>query len=628
MNKSTWIWFPGDFEIWLGNKAENQRTERGTFFPPSWKTDSHFVTVEFNTDVDLKKDELITIYAEGRYNVRIDGTFVFGMPSELAIPAGRHEISIKIHNQVSPPALYVSGETVKTGQSWRVTTDGREYSTPGYWNFDSPESKPSQFRLNTKVVTPLECTHADGGDVYDFGREISRYAMLKGVRGTGEIDIFYGESYEEAVDTQGCETLDKLYVENNQVKDLSTGECTPAENGCYTTGSSKAFRYIFIQTTPDASAGRAEALFEFLPVACRGTFRCSDNSVNRIWEVGSYTLHLTTREVFIDGIKRDRWAWSGEAAQSFKMNYYLFYNSDCVKRTLWLLRGKDPVTGHINSDIDNTFFWFISVADYYMYTADIEFVRQIYPRMNSMMQWVIGHTDNDGQTAGLNLFARSLESLAICAKAAGDREGAQKAKDMESEIRGKIESFQDSGSSTGIAASCMRSNELENLCSNGMQEEVLKQIKSYWGGMLDAGATTFWEKYNPSENGKGHFAMYGKPYGKSLCHACGASPVYLIGRYFTGVRPTAPGYSSFEIRPVLGGLEWLEGSVPVPDGEIHVKMDRARIRVTAPSGKGKLIFRSTSAPICSHPAIRLDDMTYCMSFEGGSEEVKVEYTDL
>lgn len=28
----TWIWYPGDYEIWLGNRMNNRRTERGAFF--------------------------------------------------------------------------------------------------------------------------------------------------------------------------------------------------------------------------------------------------------------------------------------------------------------------------------------------------------------------------------------------------------------------------------------------------------------------------------------------------------------------------------------------------------------------------------------------------------------------
>ena len=57
LGAQTWIWYPGDYEIWLGNQMNNRRTERGAFFPPFWKTDSHYVVVEFSKEVDLPEAE-------------------------------------------------------------------------------------------------------------------------------------------------------------------------------------------------------------------------------------------------------------------------------------------------------------------------------------------------------------------------------------------------------------------------------------------------------------------------------------------------------------------------------------------------------------------------------------------
>src|SRR4051812_7313292 len=45
---ATWIWYPGDFEVWLGNKMQNRRTERGSFLPPFWKLDNHYVLMDFH----------------------------------------------------------------------------------------------------------------------------------------------------------------------------------------------------------------------------------------------------------------------------------------------------------------------------------------------------------------------------------------------------------------------------------------------------------------------------------------------------------------------------------------------------------------------------------------------------
>lgn len=142
----------------------------------------------------------------------------------------------------------------------------------------------------------------------------------------------------------------------------------------------------------------------------------------------------------------------------------------------------------------------------------------------------------------------------------------------------------------------MRFYELEALCMLGEYRHVLKEIRDYWGGMLNLGATSFWEKYNPDETGTEHLAMYGRPFGKSLCHAWGASPIYLLGKYYLGVKPEKEGYKEFSIRPVLGDLKWMEGSVPTPKGDIKVYMDKKQIKVSATEGEGYLYFTSPDKP--------------------------------
>ena len=89
----TWIWYPGDYEIWLGNQMNNRRTERGAFFPPFWKTDSHYVVVEFSKKLDLAEPEEIFIAAEGKYNVKLDGKLQFAMPSTLT---EAHKLAVEV----------------------------------------------------------------------------------------------------------------------------------------------------------------------------------------------------------------------------------------------------------------------------------------------------------------------------------------------------------------------------------------------------------------------------------------------------------------------------------------------------------------------------------------------------
>lgn len=134
----------------------------------------------------------------------------------------------------------------------------------------------------------------------------------------------------------------------------------------------------------------------------------------------------------------------------------------------------------------------------------------------------------------------------------------------------------------------MRFYELAALCEIGEHEHVLREILDYWGGMLDLGATSFWEEYDPNQSGREHYAMYGMRYGKSLCHAWGASPLYLLGKYFIGVRPESAGYEQFVVEPHLGGLEWMQGTMPTASGHVELYMDQQIIKVRATHGEGRL----------------------------------------
>ncbi len=670
----TWIWYPGDYEIWLGNEMNNRRTERGAFFPPFWKSDSHYNVVEFSKQIDLAEPEEIFIAAEGKYNVKLDGKLQFGMPQTMTLPAGKHNLNIKVWNQATPPTVYVKGKTVNSDNTWKVTFEDKEwidesgkasdtsattYMDAGSWNFNGATQLPSQFELSRTPMQAVSSEKVGKGTLYDFGKETFGFLVLENVKGNGNINVYYGESKEEALDKDYCETLDKFLVRNGKITDLSvnqTYELTPE----YTFDNSKAFRYVYVETEGGVQPGNVSMQYEYLPLDYRGTFKCNDEELNRIWDIGAYTMHLTSREFFIDGIKRDRWVWSGDAIQSYLMNYYLFFDNESVKRTIWLLRGKDPVTSHINTIMDYTFFWFLSIYDYYLYSGDQHFVQQIYPRMQTLMDYVLGRANEEGMVEGMTgdwvfvdwadgyldkkgelafeqvLLCKSLETMALCADIAGDKVDEAKYEKLYEKLRAKLipafwneekqalvhnringqqseavtryanmfatffnylepeqqQTIKNSvllnDSILKITTPYMRFYELEALCALGEQNEVLKEMKAYWGGMLNEGATSFWEKYNPEESGDQHLAMYGRPYGKSLCHAWGASPIYLLGKYYLGVQPTSAGYETYSITPTLGGLKWMEGTVPTPFGEVSVFMDRKTIKVKSSGGVGTL----------------------------------------
>jgi len=627
------------------------------------------VLIDFHKIFDLKEAEEAELYVEGQYNVKIDGQAFFGYPKKITIPAGKHKVSLKVFSQDKVPAIYVRGKNVVSDSTWLVTFEDKEWIDQSgkasdqsgttwlkaaSWNFDAPTTPPSKFALATTPQSAVSVQRNGNSQLYDFGKETFGFVKLHGLKGNGKLEVYYGESKEEALSEEHAETLDMLDVNFSQKRD-SIIDLT------------KAFRYVNVKVPQGLSLDSVSMLYEYLPVADRGNFRCSDEEINKIYDVAKYTFHLNTREFFIDGIKRDRWIWSGDAYQSYLMNYYLLFDSPSVTRTLLALRGKDPVTSHINTIMDYTFYWFIGIYDYYQYTGDKEFIRQFYPRMQSLMEYCLSRRNADGFMEGLAgdwvfidwaeglskkgevsfeqlLLARSLEAMAISAEIANDKAGSTRYNKLASELKTKIFAnyWSDEkhalvhsrvdGKQTDnvtryanmfgiffnyfteaqkqavkkhvllndniqkITTPYMRFYELEALCAMGEQPYVLKEMKDYWGGMLKLGATSFWEEFNPSKSGADHYSMYGREFGKSLCHSWGSSPLYLLGKYYLGVKPLSPAYETWVVEPNLGGLKWMEGKVPTPNGEISVYASTSQVKVKSPIGTGTLRLKSNSKP--------------------------------
>lgn len=74
----------------------------------------------------------------------------------------------------------------------------------------------------------------------------------------------------------------------------------------------------------------------------------------------------------------------------------------------------------------------------------------------------------------------------------------------------------------------MRHYILEAMFLLGMKDEAVAYMKDIWGGMIAAGADTFYEVYVP---GDPDFSPYGDRMVNSLCHAWSCTPSYFIRKY-------------------------------------------------------------------------------------------------
>lgn len=111
------------------------------------------------------------------------------------------------------------------------------------------------------------------------------------------------------------------------------------------------------------------------------------------------------------------------------------------------------------------------------------------------------------------------------------------------------------------------------LKKTGMADQFLPMLKP-WHDMLAMGLTTFAENPEPT---------------RSDCHAWSAAPNYEFLSTVCGINPAAPGFQSVLITPYLGNLQFAEGAMPHPAGEIAVRFDKTptgglKGTVTLPAG--------------------------------------------
>ena len=87
----------------------------------------------------------------------------------------------------------------------------------------------------------------------DFGKETFGFIKLHGLKGKGNLTIYYGESKEEALSKDGAVTLDRLTIDNAIAKDSIMT-------------LSKAFRYINIVREGDIHFDDVSMLYEYADI--------------------------------------------------------------------------------------------------------------------------------------------------------------------------------------------------------------------------------------------------------------------------------------------------------------------------------------------------------------------------
>ncbi|MCW1925724.1 hypothetical protein OKA05_24415 [Luteolibacter arcticus] len=533
-----------------------------------------------------------------------------------------------------PPEL--EGRAEKTGIASFVVAPTRIAwkSESGVENPDNLFQPKSGQAMLTEVAPPL-VLNPGAGIVIDFGAEISGSVELFTTMTQGKdmpsVRVRFGESFTESMAELGARGAQNDHALRDQTVKLPW-------LGKTSIGPS-AFRFVRLDNVDPKIPlllGEIHAILTLRDIPYLGSFRCSDERLNRIWQTAAYTVHLNMQEYLWDGIKRDRLVWLGDMHPEVSVINAVFGANEVVPKSLDLIRDRTPVTEWMNGISSYSMWWVLIHEEWHRHHGDLAYLKQQQDYLDQLLRRLTTYVDADGRETldgmrfldwptfenktavheGLQaMMVLTMDSGARIMSLLGDAESAA----LCSETAARLRKHQPEASgrkspaallalaglldANQVAEQTLKRNGpadlstfygfyvLNALAKSGDIDTAIDFISKYWGGMLDHGATTFWEDFDlawtenagridgPVPAGKkdlhGDFGAHCYlGFRHSLCHGWAGGPAAWLSRQVLGIEPASPGFSEVHIRPQLGPLAWAEGTYPTPKGVIRVRHER------------------------------------------------------
>jgi len=486
------------------------------------------------------------------------------------------------------------------------------------------------------------CVISKGGYVLlDMGSEINggieiTLVGLEGGKQTSQgnsdatLRIVFGESVSEALSAIGD---GNGAVNDHSTRDMTVHTTTLSRMRYGNTG----FRFVKIAAL-DATVKITciKGVFEYRDIEYKGSFCCNDERLNKIYDTAAYTVHLCMQEMVWDGIKRDRLVWIGDFHPEMSTISAIFGYDESVEKTLDYARDvypiKDLKKGYWMVFPSYSCWWIVSHRDWYMQNGKIDYLNEQKEYMYALANQIIESINPDGtldfcnahyfvdwssnETPYMEAGFRGCVKLGLSAAAEifdiyGDDAMAYRCREVagflgnikceyesnkqvsaivtlselyeDTEILAKLKKDLPHGMSTFYGYYVLRA-----LAELGDIKTAIEVMRSYWGAMLDVGATTFWEDFDidwtenssgidelPQEGKKDIHTTYGRfCYEKlrlSLCHGWSSGPAPFIAEYILGIKILEPGCKKLLIKPNLGDLEWVRGTYPTPYGIVEIE---------------------------------------------------------
>jgi len=641
-----WLYTPGALELWLFHRMRQESFHAclNAYHPGRFRTVNPVLYAARQWQFDrLPEDCRVRISACGDLHVVVNGTMVLhrlasAKPERVEVDlrphlvVGVNQCRIRVHALAGPPALLMEGEPLCTDTMWVVSTDEQHFEQPQRLACTGFELFPHQERLPEFSLSPART--ADG--LWDFGREVFGRPELR-IRGTGAVRLYSGESAAEARNNDPAH-----FEQNVPVLEVETGlAVSPVELALrYLRVEASAgitveqvrlrastypvrYRGSFESSDPLLNRIWLHAAYT-LRLCMREVFLDGPKRDRLPWVGDLYLAGLANAHVFFDAgiMRRTLLALYGSDPEAIDFNGIIDYSffwilalhdyvlhfgdraflrqmRPCLDRLVQALEQKRDDQALIPTGRCRWLFIDWAEVGKDGYSSCLEFLSiQALDAVARLCQW-------DGDAVSAEGWQARVEERRAAARArfwsaerqafldcSGSNRAGRHANILavlsgsatEEQCRLLCESVLLDSGVAAVGTPYMRSLELLALMRCGRCEAMLEAVRGDWGGMLELGASSFWERYNAGETGEAHLAMYGRPYAMSFCHAWSAGPVFLLGGELLGCRPLEPGWARFALDSTAIPLKQVKGAIPTPYGEIRIERRDQQIHVQIPAG--------------------------------------------
>lgn len=512
------------------------------------------------------------------------------------------------------------------------------------------EKKIEQIGLSECKFTEF---YGNSSVIVDFGREICGGVRILTYHADNckKVRLCFGESVSECCSSIGdCNSTNDHSTRDMIVELQSYSDMTFGNTG---------FRFLKIQTFEDACI-RIKSIIAVLSVDQRafvGSFKCDDAQINDIWNTAAYTMRLCLQNGFIwDGIKRDRLVWMGDIHPELLACECLFGNIAEIKASMEFVKGQTPLSDWMNGIPMYSMWWIIILSDYYLYTGDRAYIEGQCDYIVSILGLINEHILPDGTTRFPYNFIdwkthyqkgeseekrldelKGVASLALIAanKASLITSVIGKGEGIVCEIKNKLSgvdisavSYKQIAALAHLAGFNSEENKklllkngasglstfmsyyiLTSIGDYGEYDGALSILKQYYGGMLDLGATTFWEDFDikwlknacridvmPDEQMVDVHRTYGRfcytGYRHSLCHGWSSGVIKYLIETVAGIKVADVGCKKIAVNPHLSGLKYVQAEFPTVHGIVKVEVtntnDDDKVNIDLPNGVEKI----------------------------------------